>query len=93
MSELEEKIARLPMWARDHIKRLAALAEPNNVQFTSLERRLTSANEKIKRLENRVEAMTEIFACAGRGGSETAQAYVNRIVDGYIAPDETPEGE
>ena len=81
MDEFHEKIARLPTWVREHIKRLEALADPNNAELRLLRQRLANAEERLRKMRDRVDAITEIMVCAARGGHETAQAYVDRVVN------------
>lgn len=85
MSELtlKEKIARLPAWARDYVRRLEAQAEPNNSELRRLRQLTEQAETRCKQIRERMEAMTEIFRCAAQGGSEVAKAYVEKMLEEY----------
>lgn len=78
--EIREKIAKLPTWAREVIKKLEEDAAPNHAELTRLRRELGNERQRYQRLEGRANAMQEILTCAARGGHETAQAYVDRVV-------------
>lgn len=80
MTDLQEKIARLPMWVREHIKHLEREAEPNNVEIRRLRQECAAKDINYKRLQGRADAMNELLTCAARGGHEVAKEYVDRIV-------------
>ena len=83
VDELEEKIARLPTWARSYIEQLRKAADPNNDELRAARKKLEEAQARVRRVEARIDAMMEIFQAAGRGGSETAAAYVERVAASY----------
>lgn len=86
--ELHDKIARLPVWAREHIKRLQSQANPENERCRILQSRVTHLEEQLRKARDREEAMVNIFRDAARGGNETAQAFVDRVVSEWCPPDE-----
>src|SRR5947207_1449321 len=65
MDELQEKIARLPAWAREHIKRLGVQAEPNNAELRHLRQQVANAEQRCRKMQERVDIMTDLFTCAG----------------------------
>lgn len=88
MDGLQEKIARLPAWAREYIKRLEVQANPINSEMCRLQQKVDQMEKRCRVMSDRMAAMTDIFESAARGGNETAQAYVNRVIDEYTVPDE-----
>ncbi len=82
MTELDEKIARLPAWARDEIKRLKALPSVLADEAASLRRKVTSLEERSSRQREMIEAMSEMFRSAAVGGNEGAKTVVS-ILEGY----------
>ncbi len=83
IEELKDRLEKLPAWAREYIRELEQQAEPGNAELSRLRQEITQARIYARKLQARMDAMTEIFQCAARGGSETAQAYVDRIVNEY----------
>ncbi len=83
MSELDEKIARLPVWARDLIKQLTARAEPNFAEMVYMRNRLKVMEEHARKQSARCEAMVAIMQAAAQGGHEMAKAFVERTLDDW----------
>lgn len=81
-NEDRERIARLPTWARDLIKRLETANEPMANECIQLRRKNSTAQERAKSLSESNEALLELLRCAGRGGSEWA-ATVVKTLEGY----------
>lgn len=86
MTDLESKIARLPGWAREHIKMLterpASLAEE-----TARGRKRIDYLEKLNtKLKEQNEAMLHMFECASKGENEVAKA-VMKIAEEYLMCD------
>jgi len=81
--EMQEKIRRLPAWAREHIKHLEVHAEPNVDEIVQLRRKVEVLQKQNRVLVDRVEAMVHIFQCAATGGSEIATA-VRGIVEDFL---------
>ena len=82
MDELQERIARLPAWAREHIKRLHGLPQALADEAANLRRKVTSLEERNRKLSDQVEAMTEMFRYAALGGSKAAKTIVSTL-EGY----------
>lgn len=87
MTELQEKIARLPAWAREHMKRLEIQAQPNIDELVRLRGKVAQLEKVNRHLEDKVSAMIEIFQCAAKGGSEIA-TEVKKIVDAWVINEE-----
>lgn len=85
MSDLDERIAKLPTWAREHIKRLTDAPETIRRTLVETNAKLAHANAQIRTVNDRLDAVHELLKCAARGGHETARAYVDRIVAEYAA--------
>lgn len=77
--ELRDRVDKLPVWARQLIRNLQEQAEPNNVELRIMRQQVANADERVKRMRVRMDVMIELLTCAGRGGHETAQAYVDRL--------------
>lgn len=77
-----DKLARLPKWVGELVKRLESLPGALADEAANLRRKLAAAEERNKRLEERMEAMTELFRCAALGGSEGAKTVV-KVLEGY----------
>lgn len=88
MSDLDEKIARLPAWVRQHIKHLESKPEILVQQCIKLRKDLEVSKKEVRRLEDMQEAMLAIFRAAERGENETAKAFVERMIDLYTNNDE-----
>jgi len=82
-SELEAKIAKLPVWARELIASLRKQAEPNNNTIRNLHNQLETREKRLRVLESRYEALQMIMEAAAKGEHETAKAYVERILTEY----------
>lgn len=77
-----EKIAKLPVWARDLIKRLEYANEPMVEEVVKSRRELAQLQAKVRSLSDANAALMEILRCAGRGGSDWAKIVVDTL-DGY----------
>ena len=84
--EIRDKVARLPAWARELIEELEHRSEPALERATKAEKSVANLQERNHKLENRIEAMVEMFKCAAKGENEIAKA-VMRIVEDYILCD------
>ena len=87
MDEIQEKIARLPLWAREHIKFLQARADPQTEEIIRLRKEVDRLDKAIRRKNDQIGAMVEMFQCAAKGENEVAKA-VQGIVEEYIVSDE-----
>lgn len=85
MNDVDERIAKLPTWARDHIKRLTDAPETIRRTLAETNAKLTHAHAQIRTVNDRLDAVHELLKCAARGGHETARAYVDRIIAEYAA--------
>lgn len=84
MSEdTREKVKQLPKWVQGLVANLEKEAEPNNHELHQLRQQLTHQQEKCKRTQERLDAVEHLMRCAAKGGHETAQAYVDRIIKEY----------
>lgn len=83
MSEIDEKIARLPSWVRQYIKRLEDRLEILLEKCVKALKNLEACQKKVRRLEDMQEAMVAIFKAAERGENEVAKAFVDRMIDLY----------
>ena len=86
--KLKSKVAKLPAWARALIESLEDQADPNNREIRIMRQQVANAELRLKKSQERMNAMEEILLCAGRGGHETAQVYVDRIISENIFDDE-----
>lgn len=86
MDELEVKIAKLPQWARDHIKFLRTRNEPVADEIRELRNKIEHLSKKARQQQDRIDAMVAMFQCAAKGGNEVAAA-VQRIVEDYLVTD------
>lgn len=82
MSELEEKIARLPVWARDHIRLLNIRAQPAIEECAKARREAETAKERCRKLSDANSALMEILSKAGQGGHDFARV-VHSTLDSY----------
>lgn len=82
------KMARLPVWVRVLLKQLETQADPNNNELRLAHQRVVNAEERCRRMQDRMNAMMELMSCAGRGGHETAQAYVDKVISSYTSDTE-----
>lgn len=80
---MEEKIAKLPSWARQHIKTLELQAQPNMEELSRLRKEVEKQQAINRRQADRIEAMVQMFQCAAKGGNEVAIA-VQKIVEDYL---------
>jgi predicted nucleic acid-binding Zn-ribbon protein len=82
-TEMAERVAKLPAWAREHIKHLEVQGEPAAEEIVRLRREIERLKAVVRRQEDRINAMHEMFQCAAKGGNEVAQA-VQKIVEDWI---------
>ncbi len=68
MNELQEKVARLPAWAREYIKALELKPEALVNEAVKLRRDNAVLTERAKRLSESNEALMEILRYAGKAG-------------------------
>lgn len=87
--ETRDKVARLPAWARELIKRLEIAPEQMTDQAVAGAKKLAHMEEQYKKLKCRCDIMHELLTCAARGGHDTAKAYVEWAVKeyGYEGPE------
>jgi len=79
MSEIEEKVARLPAWAREHIRHLETCAKPLREEAARCRHARQIAEERLKRCSDRCQAMVELLSFAAKGGHPDAAEYVRYI--------------
>ena len=79
---MQERIARLPVWAQDHIKRLHRDRQLAIEECAKLRRELGPVALKAQRMYESNEALLEILRCAGRGGSDLAK-QISDTLSGY----------
>ena len=91
--EVQDKIARLPAWARDLIKRLDERPARLVEETTILRKRITYLEEQLCCAKDRESAMVDIFRGAGRAGNETAKAFVDRVLNEWCPAPEPAEAE
>jgi hypothetical protein len=77
-----DKVAKLPTWARELIRRLEIANEPAVNEIVMLRQKNNQLAEQMRRVSTANEAMRELFRCASVGGSDYAKAVVD-VLDGY----------
>jgi hypothetical protein len=82
VTELEEKIARLPVWAREHIKHLQIRNEPLVQEAARCRQIAERAETKAKRLSEANAALLELLNKAGQADLDWAKTVVD-VLDGY----------
>jgi hypothetical protein len=82
MDELQEKIARLPAWARAHIRHLEIRSEPAVEAAVIARRELEVAKKRLREVQSSNEALLEIIRCAGKGGLDWAKVVIDTL-DSY----------
>lgn len=82
MDELRDKIARLPAWAREHIKMLETRSQPLVEEAARCRQAFQKEKERATRLHDANSALLEILNSASRGGSEIATTIV-KVLEGY----------
>lgn len=82
MNELADKIARLPAWAREHIKRLEIRSEPLVEEAARARRELEEERARARRLSESNEALLELLRSAGRGSNDWAKTVVS-VLESY----------
>ena len=81
-----EKLAKLPVWAKEHIRQLELMAEPNTQGIIKLRKKVEHLEKAMRRMSVQAEAMVAMFRCAAKGGNEVAAA-VQRIVEDFLVTD------
>lgn len=94
---LQEKIARLPAWARKHIKMLEVRAEPAIEEAARARRKLEASENTRRRLACRLDAVLDLIqraaTTAGAGG-DYAATIVKVLEDYEVFPnDHQPKPE
>lgn len=85
--ELKEKMAKLPLWVREHIRQLQLRADPQIEEIVRLRKEVQKLEAVKRQQQDRIEAMVHMFQCAAKGGSELAAA-VQRIVEDFLTTSE-----
>jgi|SRR6185312_7744176 len=91
-TELLEKIKKLPLWAREHIRELQIRSDPQTEEIVRLRRQVERLMGINRRQKEREEAMVAMFQCAAKGGNEVAAA-VQKIVEDWITYDLEEKGK
>lgn len=84
---IEDKIAKLPTWARQHIATLKSLTQPNIAEIRQARAAAQVAQERLRSLEDRYQAVMEVVKAAAVGGHWGAKALVERILADYSPED------
>ena len=85
--ETKDKVAKLPAWAQQLIKRLETANEPAANEVWMLRQKVEQLNLANRNKQNRIEAMVMFFQCAAKGENEVAKA-VKSIVEDFLISDE-----
>lgn len=95
MTEMEEKIARLPLWAREYIKRPQIANEPMVDECVKLRREMTVLKARAQRIDNANGALMELLGKAGQSGLNWAAVVVSTLegYEIYRDGDKISEGE
>ena len=80
--EPQEKIDKLPLWVRQHIKCLEIRAKPAIEEAAKCRQRAEKAEAKAKRLSEANAALLELLSKAGQAGLDWADTVV-RVLEGY----------
>lgn len=88
--ETAAKVAKLPAWAREIIKDLQTQPERQGFELRELHRRVDDLCRQNRKLQDRNDAMHQMFECAARGGNEVAAA-VKKIFEEYVVTGEEQE--
>lgn len=83
---LEERIARLPAWAREYVKEQQDRVRIANEEPLRLKVVIQRLRDLVRVQQDRIDAMVHMFQCAAKGENEVAKA-VQRIVEDYIICD------
>lgn len=83
MSELEQKIARLPAWVRSHIEYLKGLPRTMQDELVAQRKRIEYLESLNRKKQDQIEAMVNFFQCAAKGEHEVAKA-VKSIVEDFL---------
>jgi uncharacterized coiled-coil DUF342 family protein len=81
--EFAERVAKLPAWAREHVKYLETRSAPLVEEVARMRRKVDELNATVRRKNDQIDAMVEMFKCAAKGGNEVAAA-VQRIVEDFL---------
>lgn len=81
-AELRDKVARLPAWARNLIKRLETANEPMVEEVVKLRREAERSKEIANRYRDANHALMELLSKAGFAGLDWARAVVDTL-NGY----------
>ena len=87
MNEIDEKVARLPAWARGYINRLKTQSAPIIEEVARARREVAALREQNRQLRDRIDAMLEIFQAAAKGDSVVAKEVVSRAIETWIISD------
>ena len=85
MDDLSDRIARLPAWAREHIKHIKHISkcqEPLLEEAVRARYRANAAEARARRLLESNNALLELLRRAGEGGHDWAKLVVS-ILEGY----------
>ena len=82
-----EQIAKLPAWARQHIKELEIKPQMLIGEAARSRKKIEQLEEHNQKLQARVDAMVEMFQCAAKGENEIAKA-IERIVQDWLVTEE-----
>ena len=82
MSEIDQKIARLPTWARDHIRRLEIRSEPAIEEAARARKALEAAQKTAIHYREANAALMELLGKAGTAGLDWAATVVS-VLEGY----------
>lgn len=82
MTDMQEKIKKLPLWARERIKELEIYSRPITEELRRAHNETEKAKKRAQLLSESNEALLEILRYAGRGGSDWA-AQVVSVLEGY----------
>lgn len=85
---MDERIAKLPTWARELIKQLEKKPAELHQQWWQASARVQKLESDIRRKNAQIQAMIAFFQCAAKGENEVAKA-VQSIVEDFLSSDET----
>lgn len=83
---MDERIQKLPIWAREIISNLEKRPQTLANEVLRLRKRVEHLELVNRKAHNHNDAMIEMFRCAAKGGNEVAAA-VQRIVEDYLICD------
>lgn len=82
MSDLDQKIAKLPTWARDHIHWLKIRSDSAVGEAAKARKALSKAQDVAKRYSDANAALMELLGKAGQAGLDWAATVVS-VLEGY----------